>query len=112
MQLDMFSSLAVRSNRQDFTSEELKEEALERVEEHADPEWKKKVMEKIMDVCTKKREFCADDIQVEGTHNNSALGAMIKKAEKMGICKSVGYTHSARKGRHSGILILWKSNLT
>lgn len=112
MNPDLFSSLAIQSNQSDFTSKELKDEALERVEEHASPEWKRKVFDKIVDVCTKKREFTADDVQVEGTHNNSALGAMIKKAERLGICRPVGYTRSTRKGRHAGVLILWKSCLS
>jgi len=117
MNPDLFSSLAIQSNQGDLSTKEITEEAINRVEEHADPCWKKKVIDIIQDICTRKQFFSADDIaermeqEEETTHDNSALGAMIKKVEKMGLCVPNGYMRSKRKGRHAGVLILWKSNI-
>jgi len=112
---DLFSSLAIASNLADFTPAEITEEAIERVGEHANKAWKREVMEVITDLCTKKSHFSADDVQerlTEKTHNNSALGSMLKKAEKLGFCRPDGVVRSKRKGRHQGLLVLWRSCLS
>jgi hypothetical protein len=116
-QTSLFSALAIKSNQGDFSVQEITEEAVKRSYDHADKDWKRKVIEVIQDICTRQQFFSADDIQdrmereEERTHDNSALGAMIKKVEKMGLCKPSGYTKSKRKGRHSGVLVLWRSNV-
>lgn len=113
-----FSALAAQSNRQDFSQEEEKEMAIERSGEHAEPSWKRKALEIVMDLCTKRREFTSDEVWAElsrheeHTKEPRALGAIMRQAAKMGICRAIGYAKSERRERHSGVVSVWRSNLS
>jgi hypothetical protein len=108
---DLFSSLAIQSNRSDFTTQELRDEAIERAETHASPEWKADAYRAIEDLCVKRREFTSDDLWgvIEMPKEPRALGGVFRRAQKAGICRHGGYVKSERRG---GITSKWISCLS
>lgn len=92
-----------------------REHAIEKVEYNASEIWKTRIMETIVAICKRQKQFTADDIwdkflQEDGEQTDPrALGAMIRKASKLGYCKAVGYAPSRR--RHMSPVALWESLL-
>ena len=89
---------------------------LEQVEANANEAWKRAAMNAIRHLCTTKREWTADDLwdilagEEVGTHEPRALGAMIVKAAKAGLCRSTGrYVQSRLPIRHNRPVAIWES---
>lgn len=89
---------------------------LERVEQNADAAWKTKAIDLVIHLCRTRRHFTADDVwellagEEVGTHEPRALGAVIVKVSKMGLCRSTGrYEQSRLPIRHRRPIAVWES---
>ena len=89
---------------------------MQRVEKHADEEWKTVAMGIIKDLCQNRTEWTADDVwealshHTAKTHEPRAVGALIVNASKMGLCKSTGrYVQSRLPIRHKRPVCVWES---
>ena len=65
-------------------------EAIQRVEEHADPDWKTDAYEAIRRTCERMPEFISDDVWtvggLTGTREDRALGPVFLRAKRDGLC--------------------------
>ena len=118
IQSDIFTTLAIQSNREDSSAKELTEEAIRRAGEHANEEWKMECIEAIRDICIRKQEFTMDDVwdALRGsechTEESRALGAIILEAARRKYCRNTGrYIKSRLKVRHSRPIQIWESLL-
>ena len=101
----------------DFSKpEQLKEIAMEQVEENANEEFKRVALKSILSFATNKPYLTANDVwdslDLLGitTHDNRALGPIFKKAAKDGLIEKTNTTtKSNRCSRHSGDVRVWKS---
>lgn len=89
---------------------------MERVEANADAAWKTKAFDSVIHLCRTRRQFTADDVwellagEEVGTHEPRALGAVIVKAAKSGLCRSTGrYEQSRLPVRHRRPVVIWES---
>jgi hypothetical protein len=103
-----------------MTMEQLeKEEAIDRVERHANPDWKLTVAKVIREVATLKAEFTTDDVWLRlklyvnaATHEPRAMGAAMLRASKDGICQPLmRFEQSGRASCHNRPIRVWKSLL-
>lgn len=91
-------------------------DAIQRVGEHAHPEWLAEARDAVYVVALRLPQFTTDDVwdamqDVEvTTHEPRALGAVMRAAAKEGICApSLGYVNSRRRACHLRPLRVWKS---
>jgi hypothetical protein len=101
----------------DFSKpEQLKEIAMEQVEENANAEFKRVALKSILSFAMNKPYLTANDVwdslDLLGitTHDNRALGPIFKKAAKDGLIEKTNTTtKSNRCSRHCGDVRVWKS---
>lgn len=113
-----FSAQMIQSNLFDFTARERTDEAIERAETHADPQWSMYARVCLKSICELKHSFTVDDLchalsryDVE-THNTSALGAIMRHGAKMGwMKKTEEYTKSKIPAKHMRVIPIWQSLL-
>ena len=90
--------------------------AVQQVGDNANPDWKKKAMQIVRELCEARREFTTDDVWGEltkygyVTHEPRALGSLMLKSVRNGICENTGrYVHSQRKACHSRPIPVYSS---
>ena len=98
--------------------------AIAQVEANANGQWKEAAFAAVERVCRQKQTFVVDDVWIEfhrsdgieqaeyGTHERRAMGAVMKRAERVGLCENTGqYRVSARKTCHRNPRSLWRSKV-
>lgn len=97
-----------------FTALDAKHEAMERVEEHADDEWKDAAYKAVLLAANVYENFTSDDVmelippEVE-THEHRALGPVMLRAAKAGLIVKTGMVrNSDRRSRHAAPLTIWR----
>ena len=97
---------------------ESKRSAIKRVNQHANPEWKRQMLEVVRQVCLSNEEFTADlpmeiyaqDETRPKTHTDRAMGAVMVQARKLGYRAPTNeYRESARRSCHNRPLRVWRS---
>lgn len=99
------------------TAIEARDEAIERVETNAEPEWKTNCLNAIQQVALVKAEFSTDDVWeylhqngIEAPHENRAIGALMIKAGLKGwITTTDRYVNSLRPACHRRPVRVWRS---
>lgn len=94
-----------------------KDEAIERVKRHADPQWWAWMLEGVKEVAQRKPVFNTDDIerlrqdrQGPRTHENRAIGPLMKTAQKLGYCiPTEDWVESSQKVNHRRPMRVWYS---
>lgn len=91
-------------------------DALLRVDEHADPDWKDVARDAIAFLATTRHEFTTDDVWAEldrhsaTTHEPRALGALMRKAARQRlIAPTDRYVTSTRAACHSRPVKVWRT---
>lgn len=103
-----------------FAAQVAKEEALARVENNADPQWKTDMLAAIMNVASQSSLFTTDDVWKEldassssCTHEPRALGAIMQIAARNGaIVATDNYRPSCRVVCHARPVRIWQSRLS
>lgn len=99
---------------------ELKEAAIERADEHANPDWKKVFMRTLIDVATSEESFTTDaiwqrlngDPNVPKTHERRAAGALVKRAVRANVIRySPEVKPSDRAHCHGSLLRVYESKI-
>jgi NTP pyrophosphatase (non-canonical NTP hydrolase) len=99
--------------------ESKKRDALARVEQNANPEWKREALSAAIRIAQQQTYFTSDDVWIEldrvgttYTHQPSAMGAVFKRIESKKIAVATGkHKPSVRTKTHRRQLMVWKSNL-
>lgn len=90
-------------------------EAIARVEAHAEPAWKERALEVVKSLCESVPSFIVDDVWATGLRKPSearALGAVILQAAKLGYCVGTDqFRPSAQVQCHGNYRREWKSLL-
>lgn len=95
-------------------------DCLQRVEDNANPIWKEKARYCLELICENRSEFTSDTLWQYmdamypnvSTKNHSAMGAIICRAAKDGLCRPTGhYIPSVRKSAHKRKIGVWESKL-
>jgi hypothetical protein len=95
----------------------LLDEALQRVEEHADPDWKTLAYEVLVDLCRTGDEWTTDDFWLRmrlrhpdvTTHEPRALGALIRRLLRDGMAEKTGrFGESTRPEAHRAIVFYYR----
>jgi len=99
-----------------FAAEAARDEALARVDTHADPDWKQTALDVVHDLARTRDEITTDDVwrvieqRGVGTHEHRALGAVMKRAAAEGwIARTDRTRRSERVQRHAGDVRVWRS---
>lgn len=81
-----------------------RDEAMDRVQRGADPEWEARAWIVIEQVCRSLEYFTADDIwdRIEKPSEPRVLGPMLKEAPKRGWCEYLGLVESEIPSRNRG----------
>lgn len=101
------------------SAEQLRDAALEQVEENANAEWTQLVLEVIEKLAQGYFVITSDDVWQElenyphiTTHQPSAMGAMFKRAASLGyITPTDRFVTSKRPSSHARPIRVWDSNL-
>ena len=101
------------------TAIQLRDEALEQVEDNANAKWALLVLEIIKELAEKSARITSDDVWVRlkdypdvNTHQPSAMGAMFRRAASIGFIVSTdSFVQSARPSSHARPIRVWRSNL-
>lgn len=101
------------------TAEELRDKALEQVEENANAEWTQLVLETIHNLAQGYFVITSDDVWLElekyphiKTHQPSAMGAMFRRAASLGyITPTDRFVTSKRPSSHARPIRVWDSKL-
>lgn len=94
-----------------------RDEAVERVERHADTLWKNAVREIVHQLARERDYFTTDDVLARlelvavETHELRALGPMMLAVAREGIIEPKGYVASSRVVSHARPKRLWRSLL-
>jgi hypothetical protein len=93
-----------------------RDESMERVDEHADEEWKEAAYDSVYEVALENETLTADDVQrrLDGkpvhTHELRALGPIMLRAAKERIIEQDGtFTRSTQVQCHSMPRRIWRS---
>lgn len=94
-----------------------RDEAIERVEAHADTAWKDSARACLVYVASRKEHFTADDVAEElgswvggGTHEPRAMGAIFLWARREKIAEPTSEFRATRRPQgHAGPRRVWKS---
>jgi hypothetical protein len=93
-----------------------RDQAIEKAEAGASPEWKAEALETVYFVATYKDEFTTDEVWVRlktKTRENRAMGAVMLTAVKMGYVRPTErFTPSLRPSQHRRPLRIWESTLS
>jgi hypothetical protein len=118
MNPNLFSLLAIESNKADLSTKELTDCAIEAAVDAADPAWRDTAIRVVRGLCMSQATLSADDIwnalkaYNEATHEPRALGGILRHCAKLGYCKvSDQYIKSRLPQRHSRPIPLWYSLL-
>ena len=101
------------------TALELKDEALEQVEQNANAEWAALALQVIKELAATKATITSDDVWKElsnypdvQTHQPSAMGAMFRRAFSLKlICSTGNFVQSKRPSSHARPIRVWESEL-
>lgn len=75
-------------------------------------EWKVEAFEAVKELCRTRAEFTADDLEAvaKGTHEPRAIGALLVKASKAGMCVKTNRMMKSRIDRcHNREKAVWRS---
>jgi len=92
-----------------------REEGIKKVEEHADPDWKDIAYEAVLRTSRDLDSFIVDEVWKRmprgfSTHENRAMGAVIRRAVSRGvISKTSEYRPSSKTSSHGAMRVVWKS---
>jgi len=98
---------------------ELRDKAIDQVEDNADEQWFTEAMEGVRWLAQQSTLFTTDDVweylagipEVK-THDHRAMGAVMQKAQKLGwISPTERYWQSKRPVAHARPIRVWKSQL-
>ena len=93
--------------------EAAKQEAIDRVERNADPDWKTTALNVVAELAASRATFTTDDVWEHldcTTHEPRALGAIMQKAHRLGLIQPTGaYTQSSRVACHGRPVRVWRS---
>jgi hypothetical protein len=98
---------------------ELRDAALAQVEANANAEWFEVAIDSVRQIAVDNHFFTTDDVwdylnkhwSHLSTHNNSAMGAVMRTASKRGIVSATDrYLESKRPSSHARPIRVWKSN--
>lgn len=110
--------LPVQLSLDAYAAERAKLDALERVDAHADTEWKITALEVVKSCAAQMPEFTTDDVWQAlakiaiGTHENRAIGPVMNAAARAGyITPTDRFQNCNRVSRHRAPVRVWKSNL-
>lgn len=87
--------------------------ALDLVEENAGPAWNEEALAVIERLCRERDVFMCDDVWDAGlrpAHNDKALGPVLLRAKKLGLCEKTGRMCAARRS-HMSARPEWRSLL-
>ena len=110
--IQSFSSSSIQSNLFDFTPDGIINEAIQRADDNADKEWKEEATKMLYELCLRKREITVDDLRdvlTHHTHNNSALGAIMRFGARANWTQMSGYAKSTDPKKHKRIIAVWTS---
>jgi len=100
-----------------------KRAAMKQVEKNANQVWIQHMLDLIWDVCRVKLIFNTDDVydlyfaepewKRPHTHEHRAMGPVMNKAAKEGMCEKAGVpgVPSRRRSRHAAPLTVWRSRI-
>ena len=98
-----------------FEAERRATEGMEASYKNSDSQWREAVEDQLREVLATKETFTSEDIigpvEERGvfTKTNSALGAIIRGAQRAGVIEPTGqYTMSVRPSRHRAPLRVWR----
>jgi hypothetical protein len=100
------------------TAIELRDEALDKVEENANAQWTDLVLQIIKDLVAKSPTITSDDVWLElqnypaiTTHQPSAMGAMFRAASYQNLITATdSFISSKRPSSHARPIRVWQSN--
>lgn len=88
--------------------------ALRNVEENADEQWKEQALAAVRRTCEALPEWISDDVWaiggLESTREDRALGAVIRKAARLGWCVKTDRVRPSVRSHGSGKSV-WRSRL-
>ena len=98
----------------DDEGERRRDDGMDRADRNADDDWKRRAGQLIAWMAEIWPDgFTSDDVyghlEAEGfsTHEPRALGPLIKRAERAGLIRWVGFERSRRPSRHRGTVTRW-----
>ena len=120
----MISNLPPGTTQEDLDAgldspEEIKavtDEAIERGHSNANPEWKAMALECVKTICLQKETFTMNDVRwlvrtsPIKTHDNRAIGGVMKTAKSLGWIEPTGQSIVSKVG-HKSLLQVWKSKI-
>jgi hypothetical protein len=91
-----------------------RDQAMHRVEQHADPDWKRDALLAVRRTCLAMPEFICDDVwelgRLREPLESRALGPVIRRAAKLGWCSRTDRVAPSVRS-HGSPKPLWRSNL-
>ena len=96
-------------------AEVVRDEAIQRVDEHANDAWKARAFDAIARVARRRSTLTTDDVWAAmdgpaGTHEPRAMGPMMLSAARAGLIEATeSYVKSARVTCHARPLRVWSS---
>ena len=100
------------------SASDLRDEALKRVEEHADAHWKEAALDAVQEAATRFPTFIVDDVWPliapdARTHEGRAIGAVMLKAKKLcWIEPTDEFRLSATAAHHANPRRVWRSKIS
>jgi hypothetical protein len=88
-----------------------RDEAIQRVDEHADPDWKDHAYDLVVRTAGELYEFTQDDVWDRGlqpTRENRALGPVFLRAARAGVCEKTDRVRPSARSHGSGKPV-WRS---
>lgn len=98
------------------TIQQVTDRAIDIGHRNADREWKEMALECVKIICLERETFTMNDVRwlikqsPIKTHDNRAVGGVIKRAVRLNWIKATGKSIMSRVG-HKSLLQVWKSNL-
>lgn len=97
-----------------------RDDAIERVREAASDVWKAEAFSAVAHVCRMRKEFTTDDVwalldarEVVGPREPRAMGAIMQRAVRAGLCASTDRTSKSRRVEcHRRPMQVWESTVT
>lgn len=91
-----------------------RDEAIQRVDDHADTDWKEVALEAVYQTCLNRDEFISDDVwlfaDIPNTRDNRAFGPVMRRAASKGWCRKSDKVRPATRG-HMRPMPVWISLL-
>ena len=90
---------------------DLRDRALEQVDEHADEAWKAEAVATVEFLIASGKPWTTDDVWavVGECREPRALGAIIREARRAGRIVSIGYQQSTRAANHARPVAVWRA---